>query len=134
MSYRHKVYRELQGNKQRGFNASCFQIRMGYLALRNAPLPSDLSFWEAGNGLVRDFGIDRVSAVLLAVPNDPAASEEDALAAARNAAFRFAVERQVAWLNRRPVEADNAAAFAEHCRAAFAAGRGVNDTAAAWSN
>jgi hypothetical protein len=113
-----------------GFNASCFQIRIGYTILRGSPLPGDLPFSTAAAGLVRDFGIDRVQAVLTAIPNNPDISEEAAIAAGRDAAFRYAVDVE---LSRHGKPLGNRAAFAEHCRAARAAGRSVADTAATWS-
>jgi hypothetical protein len=69
-----------------GFHASLYQIAVGYRHFRGASLPRTLPFVTAGNALIRDFGRERVKAVLRAIPND--ASEADALAAAQAADSR----------------------------------------------
>ncbi len=66
-----------------GFDVSLFQIRMGYRHFRGVPLPGNLPFVAAGDGLILDFGRKRVAAVLKAIPND--ASEAAALEAAQAA-------------------------------------------------
>ena len=69
-----------------GFNVSLYQITVGYRYFRRTPLPGNLPFVTAGDALIRDFGRERVKAVLRAIPND--ASEADALAAAHAADSR----------------------------------------------
>ena len=66
-----------------GFNTSLFQIRIGYQHFRGKPLPGNLPFVAAGDGLILDFGRKRVEAVLKAIPND--ASEAAALESAQAA-------------------------------------------------
>ena len=69
-----------------GFNVSLYQITVGYRYFRGAPLPGNLPFVTAGDALIRDFGRERVKAVLRAIPND--ASEAEALTAAQAADSR----------------------------------------------
>lgn len=65
------------------FSVSLFAIDIGYTHFRGTPLPANLPFITAGNDLIRDFGRERVKAVLEAIPRE--ASREEALAAAKAA-------------------------------------------------
>ncbi len=74
-----------------GFNASFYQLRLGYYHLTGRPLPGNLTFDEAGNRLateigerlIQEYGRLRVEAVVTAVPNDPSLPEATALATAK---------------------------------------------------
>ena len=66
----------------KGFNASAYQIVQGYRYFRNVPIPSNLPFAIAANGLIGDFGHERVKAVLLAIKS---LNDADAQAEARAA-------------------------------------------------
>ena len=68
----------------RGFNVSLYQIAQGYRYFRGEPLPGKLPFTTAGDALIRDFGRERVKAVLGAIDNnnpDDAAAQAAAQAA-----------------------------------------------------
>lgn len=65
-----------------GFNASCYQIRIGYKHFRGKEQPGNMSYADAANGLVRDFGLSRVRTVLTAIPNNTGVSDFEAWAAA----------------------------------------------------
>jgi hypothetical protein len=69
----------------KGFNASLYQIRIGYQYFRGEPMPGDLPFQKAGNDLVHDFGRDRVQKVLTAIAYHSGTTDADALAAAKAA-------------------------------------------------
>jgi len=69
----------------KGFNVSLHQISIGYRYFKDEPMPGNLPFQQAGCDLVREFGLDRVRAVLTAIPNETGVSDDDALAAARAA-------------------------------------------------
>jgi hypothetical protein len=71
--------------QNQGFNASAYQVRIGYKYFRNKELPGDLPFSEAGNGLVQDYGLLRVQAVVQGIPNAPEQTEFEALARAKAA-------------------------------------------------
>ena len=66
----------------KGFNASAYQIVQGYRYFRSVPIPSYLPFAIAANGLIGDFGHERVKAVLLAIKS---LNDADAQAEARAA-------------------------------------------------
>ncbi len=66
-----------------GFNASLYQVRMGYKYLRGMDIPGNLPFDTAGCGLVRDFGLERVKAILTGIPNDGRLTDDEVLALAR---------------------------------------------------
>ncbi len=65
--------------KPQGFNASYYQISLGYRYFMGRPMPGDLPFDTAAYHLIDAFGRLRVEAVLTGIPNDPKMSEANAL-------------------------------------------------------
>jgi hypothetical protein len=67
------------------FNASCLQIRLGWQYLTGSAIPGDLRFDHAARQLVDVYGLLRVKAVLLGIPNNPNLTDATALAFAEQA-------------------------------------------------
>jgi hypothetical protein len=72
--------------KPQGFNASAYQVRIGWEYFHGRPFPGDLSFAQTGNDLAQDFGLLRVQAVLTAIPNYVSGQTDEAALAAAKAA------------------------------------------------
>jgi len=70
--------------KAKGFNATAYQVAQGYRYFRGVPIPGDMPFATAGNGLVTDYGIERVRAVVTAI-EFCADNDEVALSSAKKA-------------------------------------------------
>ncbi len=71
--------------RKAGFNATCLQIRLGYLYFTGRlPLGSQ-TYADAAADLIKEYGRQRVETVIKAIPNNPDATEADAYHAARQA-------------------------------------------------
>ena len=71
--------------KRKGFNASAYQVRIGWEYFYGSPLEDDMSFAQAGSEMVKDFGLYRVQAVLQGIPNYTGQTDEVSMASARTA-------------------------------------------------
>jgi molybdopterin-biosynthesis enzyme MoeA-like protein len=50
-----------------GFHVSLYQIRQGYVYFHGEPLPDNVPYVEAADAQIRDYGRERVRAVLAAI-------------------------------------------------------------------